>query len=63
MANGMKVDDVPQAALMTEKPVTDVTKNTKKSRAELDFNMTIIIIGAAWVLLFALIYSLRRYNI
>lgn len=59
----LEKDTVPQASLVTEKPVTDVTKNKKQGRAEMDFNVAVGIIGVSWLLLFLLVYSLRRYNI
>lgn len=58
----IKEDKVNQATLVTEKPVTDVTKKSL-TKGEMDFNVAVGIIAGAWIALGALIYSLRKYNV
>lgn len=60
----IKVDEVSNPGLTTEKEVTNVSKKKKAATAgERDFNMAVAIVGVAWVILFLLVWSLREYNI
>lgn len=56
-------DNVERRTLVTEIPVTDVLKDSGKRRADTDFKVAIAIILGAWVVLIALIYSLREFNV
>lgn len=45
------------------KPLTDTKKKRPRTVGETTFNWTVATILCAWLILFALAFSLRKYNI
>lgn len=60
----IETDTVPKPKLVTSKPVTDVKSGNKKMQdQDKAFAWAIGIIVVAWLIVFALYWSLREYNV